>query len=61
VFEDAYVVLCAAMEHGLNSSSRDAVHLLYLQSIEPFFGVPERTAELERLRAEVSWQQVQAF
>jgi hypothetical protein len=55
VFEDAYVVLCAAMEHGLNSSSRDAVHLLYLQSIEPFFGVPERTAELERLRAEVSW------
>ena len=38
------------------ASARDQVLLLYLQAVEPFFGLGERSDELTRLRAKVCFQ-----
>jgi len=46
-------VLRTAIEHHVQASARDQVLLLYLQAVEPFFGLGERSEELARLRAKV--------
>ncbi|KAJ9510671.1 hypothetical protein QJQ45_027522 [Haematococcus lacustris] len=54
IFEDVYHVLRIAIQQTLHAGAREQVLLLYLQHVEAVFGIPERTTELERLKAEVA-------
>uniref|UniRef100_A0A7S3QMC6 Histone deacetylase interacting domain-containing protein n=1 Tax=Dunaliella tertiolecta TaxID=3047 RepID=A0A7S3QMC6_DUNTE len=51
VFGDVFTVLRTAIDHHVQASARDQVLLLYLEAVEPFFGLKERSEELTRLKA----------
>ncbi|KAF5839292.1 hypothetical protein DUNSADRAFT_1165 [Dunaliella salina] len=50
VFGDVFTVLRTAIDHHVQASARDQVLLLYLEAVEPFFGLQARSEELARLR-----------
>ncbi|MEW5314307.1 MAG: hypothetical protein WDW38_005815 [Sanguina aurantia] len=53
VFEDCFSVLRAASKQHLQSGGpRESVMGLYLELVEPLFGLKPRTAELARMKAE---------
>jgi len=53
VFGDVFTVLRTAIEHHVQASARDQVLLLYLQAVEPYFGLGERREETAHLRTKV--------
>lgn len=48
------MALRAAADHQLHAGVKEHALTLYLSIIEPFFGLPERTDELQRIKEEVS-------
>lgn len=53
MFQDVYNVLKMAIDNQVHSGMREQVLMLYLQAVEPFFGLPLRSDEIARLKAEV--------
>lgn len=50
VFGDIYRILRTAVDESLSSGTREQVLELYLDMLEPFFGLEPRAAELEAVR-----------